>query len=84
MPNYRHGVPQNKPYDNSGIDYQPLIDTAYRGLAASLGAPVDILSSAMRPFGYGIPENNVVMGSEWIGKKLEESGLISSARNPYA
>lgn len=64
--------------------YQQFIDTPYRGIASSLGAPIDILSSAMRPFGYDTPEEDVVMGSEWMGKKMEEMGLISQARNPVS
>ncbi len=38
----------------------------------------------MRPFGYSTPEEDVVMGSEWIGKKMEDMGLISQARNPMS
>ncbi len=61
-------------------EYQQYTD----GVASSLGAPIDLISSAMRPFGYNTPEQDVVMGSEWIGNKFEDMGLISQARNPIA
>jgi hypothetical protein len=81
MGNYR----QDREYNpENALDYQTLVDTSYRGLASALGSPVDIFSSAMRPFGYGIPEEDVVMSSEWISKQMEDSGLISNARNQYA
>ena len=57
-------------------------DLAYRGLAATLGGPVDLASMVMRPFGYSTPDAQVVGGSEWLGKKMEDVGLVSSARSP--
>lgn len=57
-------------------------DLAYRGLASVLGGPVDLATMVMRPFGYNVPEQQVVGGSEWIGKQLEDVGLVSSARAP--
>ena len=57
-------------------------DLAYRGLASVLGGPVDLAAMVMRPFGYNVPEQQVVGGSEWIGKQLEDVGLVSSARAP--
>lgn len=57
-------------------------DLAYRGLAATLGGPVDLATMVMRPFGYKVPEQQVVGGSEWIGKKMEDVGLVSTARAP--
>lgn len=57
-------------------------DLAYRGLASVLGGPVDLATMVMRPFGYNVTEQQVVGGSEWIGKKLEDVGLVSSARAP--
>jgi len=59
-------------------------DLAYRGLAAALGGPVDIATMIMRPFGYKTPDAQVVGGSEWIGQKMQDTGLVSSARNPLA
>ena len=57
-------------------------DLAYRGLASVLGGPVDLASMVMRPFGYAVPEQQVFGGSEYIGKQLEDVGLVSSARAP--
>jgi hypothetical protein len=57
-------------------------DLAYRGLAATLGGPVDIATMVMRPFGYKLPDEQIIGGSEWIGKKMENVGLVSSARSP--
>ena len=57
-------------------------DLAYRGLAATLGGPVDLASMVMRPFGYSTPDAQVVGGSEWMGKKMEDVGIVSSARSP--
>lgn len=59
-------------------------ETFSRGVAGIVGAPVDIATMAMRPFGYNVPAEQVVGGSEYIGKQMEEAGLISSARNPVA
>lgn len=59
-------------------------DLAYRGLASVLGGPVDLATMVMRPFGYNVPEQKVVGGSEWIGKKMQDLGVVSTARNPLA
>lgn len=59
-------------------------ETFSRGVAGVLGAPVDLTTMAMRPFGYNVPAEQVVGGSEYIGRQMEEAGLISSARNPVA
>jgi len=57
-------------------------DLAYRALAATLGGPVDVTTMFMRPFGYSTPPEQVVGGSEWMGQKLQDTGVISEARNP--
>ena len=59
-------------------------ETFSRGVAGVAGAPVDIATMAMRPFGYDVPAEQVVGGSEYIGKQMERAGLLSSARNPTA
>lgn len=59
-------------------------DLAYRGLAAALGGPVDMATMVMRPFGYKTPDAQVVGGSEWIGQKMQDAGIIGSARNPLS
>lgn len=55
-------------------------DLAYRALASVLGGPVDLTSMVMRPFGYDVEKP--VLGSEWIGQKMEQGGLVSDARDP--
>lgn len=61
-----------------------LNDLAYRAIASAFGAPVDLTTMALRPLGYKAPDQNVVGGSEWIGQKMQDLGLVSSARNPNA
>jgi len=55
-------------------------DLAYRALASAIGGPVDLTTMVMRPFGYKVEKP--VLGSEWIGQKMEQSGLVSDARDP--
>jgi hypothetical protein len=57
-------------------------DLAYRAMAGVLGGPVDLASMVMRPFGYTTPENQVFGSSEYIGQKMEDVGLVGSARSP--
>lgn len=60
-----------------------LKDVLNRGVVGGLlGAPVDITTMALRPFGY--KTENPVMGSEWIGKKMQDAGLVSGNRNHLA
>lgn len=60
-----------------------LLDTANRGVVSGLlGAPVDITTMLMRPFGYTVP--NPVGGSEWIGNKMQQAGMVSPNRNALA
>ena len=35
-----------------------------------LGAPVDMATTVMRPFGYTVPDNQVVGSSDWIATRL--------------
>lgn len=60
---------------------QGLGETATRGITGVLGAPVDITTMAMRPFGYSVPAEQVVGGSEYLGKQLERAGILSGNRN---
>lgn len=62
---------------------QSIKDLAYRGLASALGGPVDITTMLLRPFGYSTPDKQVFGGSEWIGQKMQDAGLIGSARSPF-
>lgn len=57
-------------------------DIAYRTAASVFGGPVDLATMVMRPFGYKTPDEQVFGSSEYIGAKLEDVGLVSSARAP--
>lgn len=59
-----------------------LLDVANRGVAGAIGAPVDLLTLALRPLGYSHP--SPVGGSEWLGQKMEGIGAISPERRPLA
>jgi hypothetical protein len=62
---------------------QGLTDALNRGFVGGLlGGPVDIATMMMRPFGY--TTEKPVGGSEWIGQKMQDAGLVSAARNPLA
>lgn len=60
---------------------QALTDVLNRGLVAgTLGAPVDIATMMMRPFGY--KEKEPFLGSEYIGRQMERAGMVSPTRRP--
>lgn len=60
-----------------------LTDVMNRGVVAgTLGAPVDIATMAMRPFGYSVEAP--FGGSEWIGQQMENAGVVSKTRRPLA
>jgi hypothetical protein len=60
-----------------------LTDVANRGLVAgTLGLPVDMATMLMRPFGYAV--DKPTGGSEWIGQKMEDFGVVSPTRRPLA
>jgi len=62
---------------------RPVTDVLNRALVAgTLGAPVDIAAMAMRPFGY--KEEKPFLGSEYIGQKMEQMGMVSPTRRPVA
>lgn len=61
---------------------QSIKDLAYRTAASVFGGPVDLATMVMRPFGYNTPDTQVFGSSEYIGKKMEDVGLIGSARSP--
>ena len=64
-----------------------LTDAANRGLAAGLGGPVDLAEMVINA-GMGLagqkPLQKSVGGSEWIGEKMQQAGMVSEARNPAA
>lgn len=60
-----------------------LLDTANRGIIGGLlGAPVDISNALLKPFGLG--SSKPVGGSEWIGNKMQQYGMVSPNRNALA
>lgn len=60
-----------------------LLDAANRGAVAGLlGGPVDIATMALRPLGYSVEKP--AGGSEWIGQKFQDWGVVSDQRNPIA
>ena len=60
-----------------------LLGAVNRGAVGGLlGAPVDLATMALRPFGYAVEKP--VGGSEWIGQKMQDAGLVSAQRNPVA
>lgn len=62
---------------------QGVTDAANRGVIGGLlGAPVDLLTMAMRPLGYKVEKP--FMGSEFIGEELERMGVVSGKRNMVA
>lgn len=65
------------------VNTRPVTDVVNRALVAgTLGAPVDIATMLMRPFGY--KEEKPFMGSEYIGQKMQEAGMVTPTRRPLA
>lgn len=63
--------------------HQGITDTVSRGLVGGLvGAPVDIVNTVMRPF--GLSSDKPVGGSEWLGDKMQQAGLVSGKRSLLA
>lgn len=61
--------------------------TALGGLGAgAVGAPVDLATLAMRPFGYSVPQDRVVGSSDWVGRKMgmdtESAPFIAGSMGP--
>ena len=76
---YSDLIPKKTTVDRS----RPVTDVANRALVAgTLGAPVDIATMLMRPFGY--KEEKPFMGSEYIGQKMQEAGMVTPTRRPLA
>ena len=57
-------------------------DVAGRAAASVLGTPVDLAAMALAPLGYQHPAP--VLGSEWIGQKMQDAGMVSPERRPAA
>lgn len=60
-----------------------LLDSLNRGAVAStIGGPVDLATLALRPLGYNVEKP--IGGSEWVGDKMQQMGLLGDTRNPIA
>lgn len=60
-----------------------VLDSVTRGAVAStIGGPVDLATMVMRPFGYNVEKP--IGGSEWVGDKMQQMGLLGDYRNPIA
>jgi plasmid maintenance system antidote protein VapI len=58
---------------------QEVSDLLKSAPSAVVGMPVDIISEAMRPFGYDVPRKDTIGSTEWFGKGLgadTESGAF--------
>lgn len=57
------------------------LDVLNRGvIGANLGLPVDVVNAMIRPLGLASEEP--IGGAEWIGKLMEEAGMVSPRRRP--
>lgn len=71
------------PEDVGQPDVGRLMAALNRGaVAGTLGAPADIGNELMRPFGYG--QEKPILGSEWIGDKMQQAGIVPKERDPAA
>jgi hypothetical protein len=61
-----------------------LRDVGNRSAASFFGGPVDLATMFMRPFGYQVPDREVFGSSEYLGKQMEQRGMVGEARNPTA
>ena len=58
-------------------------DVINRGtIAGTLGTPVDLANTALQAVGLG--SDKPVLGSEWIGDKMQQAGMVSPERRPVA
>jgi hypothetical protein len=58
-------------------------DVINRGtIAGTLGTPVDLANTALQAVGLG--SEKPVLGSEWIGDKMQQAGMVSPERRPVA
>jgi len=84
-PNLSHGGVVHRADGSPPEGEKPQVDNAASAKAAAMlrgfgdsayslaGTPVDVISMAMRPFGYNAEKP--VLGSDWIKQKAEEYGI---------
>lgn len=51
-------------------------------IAGTLGAPVDLVNTGLQAFGIG--SERPVLGSEWIGDRMHQAGIVPAQRDPAA
>ena len=69
--NLQSGIARVATQLNQPTTPNPIPGQVAQGLASGLmGAPVDIASMAMRPFGYSVPPEKTVGSTEWWGSKM--------------
>ena len=69
--NLQSGIARVATQLNQPTTQNPIPGQVAQGLASGLmGAPVDIASMAMRPFGYSVPPEKTVGSTEWWGSKM--------------
>ena len=62
-----------------------LLDVTNRGIVAgTLGAPVDLATSALKAGGWQDAPEKPVGGSEWLGDRMQSAGMVSGERNQLA
>jgi hypothetical protein len=77
----RNTMRYSMPQEMGKPDLGKTFDILNRGtVAGTLGGPVDLATMLMAPFGYDIEKP--VMGSEWIGDKMQAAGMVSGKRYP--
>lgn len=59
---------------------QSLQDVGNRGVASVMGAPVDLAALPFRAVGLG--HAAPVGGSEWMGQRMQDAGMVSPERRP--
>jgi len=60
-----------------------VLDSVNRGaIASTIGGPVDLATMVMRLGGYNVEKP--IGGSEWVGDKMQQMGLLGDYRNPVA
>jgi hypothetical protein len=68
---YPSGIARVASQLNQPTEPNPIPGQVAQGLASGLlGAPVDLTSMVMRPFGYSVPPEKTVGSTEWLGTKM--------------
>jgi hypothetical protein len=80
MTHYRSSGQDESPEDAQALAPGRAMDMVNRGLVGGLlGAPVDIVNLGLGVVGMG--SKKPVGGSEWLGDRMQQEGLVSGYRN---